>query len=101
VRLQLVVPLRLYRGCLNPLQVGSQTDPADFANKSRKKLGTLTDSVHMQTVSAATADRPNHGHTDYRARSSGHFRCSTHVSYLLVEVNEPKAYALSAPFEKQ
>jgi hypothetical protein len=38
------------RGGLDPLQVGYQINYADFPNKSRKKLETLTDSVHAQTV---------------------------------------------------
>jgi hypothetical protein len=41
-------------GGLGPLQVSSQTNPTDFANKSRKKSGTLTDYVHAWTIHAAT-----------------------------------------------
>jgi hypothetical protein len=43
---------------MDPLQVSSQVNPADLANKSRKKLVTLTDSAHAQTIRATTADRP-------------------------------------------
>jgi hypothetical protein len=42
------------------LQVGSQTNPVDFANKSRNKSRTLTNSVHVRTV-PAVADRPGLG----------------------------------------
>jgi hypothetical protein len=34
-------------GGLDTLQVGSRVNPADFANKSRKEFGTLTDSAHV------------------------------------------------------
>jgi hypothetical protein len=36
-------PFVYIRGGLDLLQVGSQTNPAEFANKSCKKLGTLSD----------------------------------------------------------
>jgi hypothetical protein len=52
---------------LDPLQVGYQTNPAEFANKSHKKLGTLTDSLHVWTVRTATADRPDRGSSGPRA----------------------------------
>jgi hypothetical protein len=66
---QSVVVLHLYKGGgLDPLQVVSGVNPADLANKSRKKLETLTDSAHVWTVRVTTADRPAsepdrpHGH---------------------------------------
>jgi hypothetical protein len=56
---QSVVPLHLHKeGGLDPFQVGSQTNPAEFANKNRKKSGTLTDFVPARTIRAATANRP-------------------------------------------
>jgi hypothetical protein len=55
-----------------------------LANKSREKLGTLTDSAHARTVSATTVDRPRRC-----------FVCATYAPCLLVEVDEPKAYELS------
>jgi hypothetical protein len=42
---------------VNPLQVGSKTNPAEFANKSSKNIGTLVDSIPVLTVRAATTDR--------------------------------------------
>jgi hypothetical protein len=55
---------------MNPLQVGSRANPAAFANKSRKKLGTLTDSAHVRTVHVATADYPDRGPSSLRAGPS-------------------------------
>jgi hypothetical protein len=39
---------------MDPLQVGFQTNPVEFANNSRKKLGTLADSIPARTICAAT-----------------------------------------------
>jgi hypothetical protein len=65
-------------GGLDPLQVGSRANPAGFANKSRKKSGTLTDSVHARTVRAATADNPDRAPSGPRGyRPHGHYWCST------------------------
>jgi hypothetical protein len=47
------MPFHLYN--LDPLQVGSRVNPAGFANKSRNKSGTLTDSTHTRLVLAAMA----------------------------------------------
>jgi hypothetical protein len=56
---QSAVALHLYKGGgLDPLQTVSRVNPAVLGNKSREKLGTLTDSVHAWTVHATTADRP-------------------------------------------
>jgi hypothetical protein len=56
VEVQSVVPLHLYkREGLDLLQVGSQTKTMEFANKP-KESGTLTDSVHAQTVRTTTTD---------------------------------------------
>jgi hypothetical protein len=44
---QSAVALHLYKGGgLDPLQVGSRVNHVGLANKSRKKSGTITDSVH-------------------------------------------------------
>jgi hypothetical protein len=74
---------------LDPLQVVSRVNPADLANKSSKKLEILTDYAHARTV--WTANRSALG----RDRPRGHFLYSTHAPCLLVEVDEPKAYAVS------
>jgi hypothetical protein len=99
----LVVALHLYKGGgLDQLQVGSRINPVGLANKSCKKSGTVTDSAHARTIRATTTDSPDQGSFSLKARPSGrHFWCSTYAPYLLVEVVEPKAYALSAPFGKQ
>jgi hypothetical protein len=77
--------LHLYKGGgLDALQVVSRANPAVLANKSREKLGTLTDSAHARTVRATTANRLR-----------GHFVCSTYAPCLLMEVDEPKAYEIS------
>jgi hypothetical protein len=66
-----VVALHLYKGGgLDSLQVGSRVNPAGLANKSRKKFGTLTNSVHARTVWATMADCPNHGPFGLRAGQS-------------------------------
>jgi hypothetical protein len=39
----------------------SRVNPAVLGNKSREKLGTLTDSTRVRTVRATTADRPDRG----------------------------------------
>lgn len=39
---------------MGPLQVGSQINPAKFANKSHKKSETLADSVPVWTIRAGT-----------------------------------------------
>jgi hypothetical protein len=47
-------PPYIYRGGgLDPLQSVSRANSAVLANKSRKKLGTLTDYVHTRTVRLA------------------------------------------------
>jgi hypothetical protein len=56
---QSAVVLYIYRGGgLDPLQAVSRANSADLANKSRKKLETLTDSSCVQTVRATVVDRP-------------------------------------------
>jgi hypothetical protein len=73
-----------------------------FANKPRKKSETQIDFAHSWKVCAATADSLDRGPSSLRAdRLLGHIWCSTYVPCLLVEVDEPKTYALSVPFEKQ
>jgi hypothetical protein len=59
---QSVVALHLYkRGGLDPLRTDFRVNPTILGNKSREKLGTLTDSAHARTVRATTADRPASG----------------------------------------
>jgi hypothetical protein len=68
---QLVVTLHLFKGgSLDPFQTVSQVNPAVLGNKSREKLGTLTDSAHARTVHATTADCPDHGPSGLRAGPS-------------------------------
>jgi hypothetical protein len=56
---QSAAALYLYKGGgLDPLQVVPRANPVVLANKSREKLGTLTDSAHARTVRATSADRP-------------------------------------------
>jgi hypothetical protein len=46
-----VVALHLYKGGgLNPVQTVFRANPVVLDNKSREKLGTLTDSAHARTV---------------------------------------------------
>jgi hypothetical protein len=42
----------------------------DFANKSHKKFGTLTDSVHARTVLTATTESLDRGPTGLMAKLS-------------------------------
>jgi hypothetical protein len=59
---QSVVALHLFKGGgLDPLQTDFRVNPTVLGNKSREKLGTLTDSAHARTVRATTADCPNRG----------------------------------------
>jgi hypothetical protein len=54
------VALHLYKGGgLDPLQTVSRTNPAVLGNKSREKLGTLTDSAHARTFRTTTAEGPS------------------------------------------
>jgi hypothetical protein len=62
---------------MEPLEVVSRVNPVDLANKSCKKLETLTDTAHTRTVRTVNF-------------------CPQHMlPCLLVEVDEPKAYELS------
>jgi hypothetical protein len=68
---QLAVALHLYKGGgLDPLQTVSRVNPAVLGNKSREKLGTLTDSAHVRTVCATTADSPDREPSGLRAGPS-------------------------------
>jgi hypothetical protein len=59
---QSAVALHLYKGGgLDPLQTDFRVNPTVLGNKSREKLGTLTDSAHARTVRATTAERPTSG----------------------------------------
>jgi hypothetical protein len=49
--------------------VSPRVNPADLANKSRKKSGTLTDFAQAWTVRDVTTDSPDSGPD----RSAGHF----------------------------
>jgi hypothetical protein len=110
VGVQSTVTLHLYKGGgLDLLQVGSRVNPIGLANKSREKSGTLTDSTHARTIRATMVDSMDHGPSvplqrtvwtvDRLApgldRPLGQNRCSRYAPCLLVEVDEPKAYALS------
>jgi hypothetical protein len=76
---QSVVALHLYKGGgLDPLQTVSRVNPVVLGNKSREKLGTLTDSAHSRTVCATTVDCPDHGPSDLRVGLSARpFWCPT------------------------
>jgi hypothetical protein len=64
--LQSVVALHLYKGGgLDPLQTDFRVNPEVLGNKSREKLGTLTDSAHARTVCATTADCPDRPHCSF------------------------------------
>jgi hypothetical protein len=57
---QSAVALHLYKGGgLDPLRTDFRVNPMVLCNKSREKLGTLTDSAHARTVRATTADSPD------------------------------------------
>jgi hypothetical protein len=89
---QSVVALHLYKGGgLDPLQTDFRVNPTVLGNKSREKLGTLTDSPHARTVRATTADRLASGPD----RPRGPFWLPTYAPCLLVKVDEPKAYELN------
>jgi hypothetical protein len=68
---QSAVALYLYKGGgLDPLPTDFRVNPAVLGNKSREKLGTLTDSAHARTVRAITADSPDRGPSGLRAGPS-------------------------------
>jgi hypothetical protein len=68
---QSAVALHLYKGGgLDPLPTDFRVNPAVLGNKSREKLGTLTDSAHARTVRATTADGPDRGPSGLRAGPS-------------------------------
>jgi hypothetical protein len=76
--LQSAVALHLYKGGgLDPFPTVSRVNPAVLGNKSREKLGTLTDSARARTVRKA------------------HFSLQHMPPCLLVKVDEPKAYELN------
>ena len=59
---QSAVVLHLYKGGgLDPFSTVSRVNPAVLGNKSREKLGTLTDSARARTVRATTVDCPDRG----------------------------------------
>jgi hypothetical protein len=94
---QSVVALYLYKGGgLDPLPTDFRVNPAVLGNKSRDKLGTLTDSAHARTVHATTADSSDRGPSSLRAGPSARlFWFPTYAPCLLVKVDEPKAYELN------
>jgi hypothetical protein len=55
---------------MDPLQTDFRVNPAVLGNKSREKLGTLTDSAHARTIRATTADCPDRGPSGLGARPS-------------------------------
>jgi hypothetical protein len=77
---QSAVALHLYKGGgLDPLPTISRVNPTVLGNKSREKLGTLTDSTHARTVRATTADCPDRGPSGLRAGPSArYFWCLTY-----------------------
>jgi hypothetical protein len=89
---QSAVALYLYKGGgLDPLPTDFRVNPAVLGNKSREKLGTITDSAHARTVHATTADSPASGPD----RPHGHFGFQHMPPCLLVKFDEPKAYELN------
>jgi hypothetical protein len=76
---QSVIALHLYKGGgLDPHQTVSRVHPAVLGNKSREKLGTLTDSAHARTGRTTTADCPDRGPFGLKARPSARlFWCPT------------------------
>jgi hypothetical protein len=69
------VDLSIYRGGgLDPLPSELRANPAIFANKRSKKLGTLICSARARTVRPTGADRPDRGPSGLRAGPSApHF----------------------------
>jgi hypothetical protein len=68
---QSAVALHLYKGGgLDPLPTDFRVNLAVLGNKSREKLGTLTNSAHARTVRATTADGPDRGPSGLRAGPS-------------------------------
>jgi hypothetical protein len=55
---------------MDPFQTVFRVNPVVLGNKSREKLGTLTDSAHAWTVRATTADCPDRGPFGLRAGPS-------------------------------
>jgi hypothetical protein len=59
---QSAIALHLYKGGgLDSFPTVFRVNPAVLGNKSREKLGTLTDSAHARTIRAATVDSPDCG----------------------------------------
>jgi hypothetical protein len=84
VDLQSAIVLHIYiyieGGGLDPLQLISRANSADLANKSHKKLGTLTDSARVWTVRAISADCPDHGPSGLEVGPSARpFWCPTYA----------------------
>ena len=68
---QSAVALHLYKGGgLDPVPTDFRVNPAVLGNKSREKLGTLTDSARARTVRATTADSPDRGPSGLRTGPS-------------------------------
>ena len=81
---QSAVALHLYKGGgLDPLQTDFRVNPAVLGNKSREKLGTLTDSAHARTVRATTADSPDRGPSGLRAGPSARLILASN-SYIIL-----------------
>jgi hypothetical protein len=85
---QSAVALHLYKeGGLDPLQTDFRVNPAVLGNKSREKLGTLTDSAHTPPPRTV---RPRD-----RTVRTALFSVQHMSPCLLVKVDEPKAYELN------
>jgi hypothetical protein len=87
---QSAVALHLYKGgSLDPFQTDFRVNPAVLGNKSREKLGTLTDSAHRGRSGPRTV-RPQG-----RIVREALFSLQHMLPCLLVKVDEPKAYELN------
>ena len=62
-------------GDLNPFQSVSRAKSAVLGNKSRKKLGTLTNSTCVQTVRTTSTDCPDRGPSGLGAIPSARSFC--------------------------
>ena len=77
---QSAVALHLYKGGgLDPLPTDFRVNPAVLGNKSREKLGTLTDSAHERTVRATTADCPDRGPSGLNAGLSALLNLTSNI----------------------
>jgi hypothetical protein len=73
---------------MDPFPTVSRVNPTVLGNKSREKLGTLTNSARARTVHATTADSPDRGPSDLGAGPS---------ALLFLELNTNKHYVSPWP----